>query len=287
MQRRLLATLVTCLGLTAVVPGCVGSTVPAADPTQYTENARLAYENALVPFFDRDWEVATPLLQEVSKQYAYSRYARLAELRLADIQWEQGAFAESVTAYREFVRAYPNDPEVSYARFRIAKGLYEQRSDSILMPPLEERDLAVLTDSRQAILAFLQDYPDYQRTPELEYLLEVVTGTLARHELYVSRFYLDRGELAPAEARARWVLSHFPEADVAPESLVLLGEVLLMERKYGEARRTFQLVLDVHPSSPYTVPARRFLDEMPPGTEELGPTPAPIPSPAVEASERG
>jgi len=286
MRSPLLAALVASVGLALGTSACSGASRPAADPTQYTENARLAYENALVPFFDRDWEVATPLFEEVSKQYAYSRYARLAELRLADIQWEQGNYTEAVSGYREFVRAYPNDPEVAYARFRVAKGLYEERSESILMPPLEERDLAVLTDARQAILGFLQDFPDYRQTPELEYLLQVVTGTLARHEIYVSRYYLDRGELHPAEARARWSLAHYPEADVAPECLVLLGEVLLMEHKYAEARSTFQLVLDTHPDSPFTVPARRFLDEMPQVPETQVPAVAPA-TPAAAVSERG
>ena len=55
----------------------------------YTEDATAAYNEALAAFKARNWEDARALFLEVKKLFAYSRYARLAELRLADIDFEQ------------------------------------------------------------------------------------------------------------------------------------------------------------------------------------------------------
>jgi outer membrane protein assembly factor BamD len=124
------ALLLAALGV--VASGCAEQK-PATDPTlHYTENAKKAYDSALVAFFDHDWEYATQLMQEVKRKYGYSRYARLAELRLADIAYHQDKLAEAVGMYKSFVNDYPNDPETPYARYKIAKAEFTQSGASIL-----------------------------------------------------------------------------------------------------------------------------------------------------------
>ncbi len=171
--------------------GC-GPTVQARNPLHYTEDAKRAYDLALDAFFDHDWEGATTLMQDVKRKYGYSRYARLADLRLADISYHQQKYAEAITAYKGFIHDYPNDPEVPYARYRVARSLFHETSASFLLPPLEERDLASVRDAYTSIQGFLADYPEYKKAAELRYMLAVVTGLLVRHELYVARFYLDQ-----------------------------------------------------------------------------------------------
>ena len=68
-----------------------------------------------------------------------------------------------------------------------------------MLPALEERDLASVNDAH-AIRAFLNDYPNSEHSAELDYMQSVVTGLLARHELYVARFYLERGKFEAAIA---------------------------------------------------------------------------------------
>ncbi len=130
------------------------------------------------------------MFQAVKRKYGYSRYGRLSELRLADIDFHQEKFAEAVGEYKGFVQDYPNDPEVGYARYRIAKSEFVQSGASVLSPPLEERDLSNVRDANVALRALIGDYPNSKHAAELAYMLEVVTGLLARHELYVARFYL-------------------------------------------------------------------------------------------------
>src|SRR5262245_39513365 len=257
------ATLLIALGvlLAPAAIGC-GAKKPAANPLEYTENAKREYEVALKAYFDKDWEEATTLFKEVKRKYGYSRYARLADLRLADIEYNQEKYPEALSAYKGFVHDYPNDPEVPYARYRIAKSLYQQASPSLLLPPLEERDLASVHEAYDAIRAFLQDYPNYKHVRELEFMLEVVAGLLARHELYVARFYLARDNFGAAVARCQYALREYEGSGLEAEGMVLLGETYMKMKKRKKARTVLRQMLSLYPDSPFGIPARRFLHLM-------------------------
>ena len=168
---RLLMLPLALLLLVPALAGC-GPDKPAQNPLEYTENARREYEEALRAYFDSDWEEAVLLFQEVKRKYGYSRYARLAELRIADAAYHQEKFPEAISGYKAFVHDYPNDAEVPYARYKVAKALFAQSSSSFLLPPLEERDLAAVNDAYATVRAFLADFPNYRHARELEYMLE-------------------------------------------------------------------------------------------------------------------
>jgi len=240
-------------------PGCAAEEKQALSPVEYAANAKKAYEDALEAFFDGDWEVAKPRMEEVKRKYGYSRYARLAELRIADASFHQENYAEAVTAYKSFVHDYPNDPEVPYARYRVARCQFLSSGDSPIMPPLEERDLSSVRDAFGTISAFIADYPDYKKRAELDYMLAVVSGMMVRHELYVARYYLDRGNFDAAVARCEYSLRTYQDTGLEPEALVLLGETYMKKKQRRRARDLFTFVIAEYPDSVFTVPARKFL----------------------------
>jgi outer membrane protein assembly factor BamD len=266
------------LSLAAVAPlsvvGCVPEERAPQSALEYAENARAKYEQGLRELEAENWEGATEVFNELKKKYGYSRYARLAELRLADADLAQDKYAEAVTGFKSFVHDYPNDPEVPYARYRVAKAQYESVSQSVLMPPLEERDLAAVNDALVSIRQFLADYPSSAYSDELRYMRAVVIGLLARHELYVARFYLGRGKFEAAVARCEHALDAFDHSGLEPEAMVLLGETYMKQKQREKARTVFQRVLKEYPASPFAEPARRFLAVLGPGPSAPSPSSA-------------
>jgi outer membrane protein assembly factor BamD len=238
---------------------CAPAPKPAKTAEQYQEEARVAYDKAVAAYLDEDWELATRLLGDVRRNYSYTRYARLAELRLADASFKQEKFAEATAAYKSFTRDYPSDPEVPYARYRIVRAQFLQSDASVFQPPLEERDLAAVRGAYTSLQSFLSDYPDYSRRVELDYMLQVVTGVLVRHELYVARFYLKRDEYVPAIERVTYALEHYSASGLEPEAMTLMGETYLKMRDREKAIATFQRVLSDYPESAFAVPAIEFL----------------------------
>lgn len=252
------------LALAAPSIGCesfdIAGTGPRATLT-YTEDARLAYQEAMEAFRAREWENAKALFTEIRTRFPYAREARLAELRLADIAFEQEKYTDAIAAYRDFVSAHRSDRDVEYAKYRIAKALYLDIDDTILLPPQEERDQATTVEAYKEIRSFQKEYPRSRYHRDLAYMLEVVTGRLTRHELYVARYYEKRDDYEAAIARIDYALKSFPQSGLEPEALVLKGETLLKMHKWAEAKDVFSTVIDAY-GGPFAVTARRFLDEM-------------------------
>lgn len=258
---RLLA-IVTGVVASAFAAGCDLQTGDGSKATlTYTEDARQAYEEAMRSYHSKAWDDARALLSEVRKLFPYSRYAVLAELRQADLNFEQEKYADAVSSYREFIQNHRMDRDVEYARYRIAKSLFRDIDDTFLLPPAEERDQATAQEAHRELEAVLRDNPRSRYADDLKKMLIAVKGRLVRHELYVARFYLRQERFPATIARVDNALKKYPGSDLEPEALVLKGETLLKMHEDAKARLMFQRVIEDY-GGPFAVTARKFLDEM-------------------------
>jgi len=267
-------------GLALACLGALGAcdNTPPKTALGYTENAKRAYDAAMQDFDAHQWLEAQAAMREVKRKYSYSKYARLAELRIADADYAQEKFAEAIHEYKEFVRAHRSDDEgVAYARGRVAEATYAEIPESILMPAAEERDQAAVLDAYNEIRSFLTDYPTAKESPHLRDLLGQSIGRLIRHELYVARFYLGKSNYEAAVARIKYALEHYPEKSEGPstssaqtslsaEALLLLGETYLKMRKWTDARGAFEAIVSLHGLTAEATQARNYLNHL----KELG-----------------
>lgn len=248
---------------TAVAPvGCVDQKKPPRTAAEFNEEARRAYEEAMAEYHEGNWEFATQKFSDVRNNYPNTPYALKAQLRAADILFEQGRYPEAVSLYDTYVSEHPTDADVAYARFRAIEGQVESTSNSFFQPPLEERDLANVHEAYNDIRAFEADYPNYGDQERLRYLRKVVSGMLVRHELYVARFYLKKDHFEAAQRRVQYALRNYSGTGLDPEAVVLLGEIYLMQKQMDQAEVLFQHVIDRFPESEFRVPAERFLASM-------------------------
>lgn len=205
-SRRLPATLVVAAALAfgAATPGC------GREPRtslSYSADAKRAYDEAMVELRDHNWIEAQALFREVKRKYTYSRYAKLAELRIADADMEQEKYIEAIRGYRQYIHDHRADAEeVGYCRGKIAEAQYKQISESILVPSADERDQAIILESYRELRSYLQDYPTTKEAIRLKELLVDVTARLMRHEIYVARFYLKRDNYDAAVLRLTYAM---------------------------------------------------------------------------------
>lgn len=243
----------------------------------YGESARRDYERALAAFQDRDCLTAGPLFQRVRREYPYSRYAALAELRSADCELEQMHYAEAIRQYRAFIRARPTHPDLDYAEFRVALAYYRQiPQDFFLSPPREERDQATTRSALRTLERFLRQHGESEHAEEARRMQREVLAVLARHELYVADFYLLRDRPEATISRIEGMLEEYRGSGLEPLAKVLLGRTYLHMRRNDEARVTFEDVIASHPESGFAEQARRYLARMqaPEATIDQGEPPA-------------
>jgi outer membrane protein assembly factor BamD len=260
---RVIAAALLAVPAFGALAACGGGAAESRGALNYSEDAKRAYDKAMVAFEEHDWEKARLLLKEVKRKYSYSRYARLAELRLADTDVASEKLSEAIQGYRSFVHDHRTDPEVPYARFRICKSLFDQISDGgFLLPPLEERDQATNVEAYRELSNFVKDYASGPYSAQAQFMLSVVAGRLVRHELYVAQYYLKRNEFDATVSRVQYALRNYGGSGLEAEALVLLGETYLKMHKNPEARAAFKEMLAKYPAAPFSSAAKNFLLEM-------------------------
>jgi outer membrane protein assembly factor BamD len=271
------ATLVLLAGLgasSAVLCGCTGEGPRTA--LGYTEDAKRAYDTAMESYNAHDWIEAQTLLREVKRKYSYSKYARMAELRIADADYEQEKYADAIREYKDFMHAHRSDSEdVAYARGRIAEATYAEMPEGSLIGAPEERDQASVVDAYKELSAYLADFPNAKESARVRELLALVVARLVLHELYVARFYLAKDNYEAAVARIQYALHNYTpgggtststsivaDSDLHAEALLLLGKTYLKMHKWSDARQAFEAILHQHAASPLVIPARDYLQHL-------------------------
>lgn len=211
-------------------------------------------------FDDEDCLTAEPLFKKIRANYPYSRFAALSELREADCLAMQDKYAEAIEVYHRFAKVRASHESVPYARFRAAESQFKQiPEDWFLAPPAWERDLRAARDALRDLRRFLLDYPRDEHAPEAAELERKALRLLAKHELYVAEFYLDREHPEAAIVRLQAMLATYEGSGFEPDALLLMGRTQLMLKDRMSAHATFRELIARYPQSGSAVQAERFL----------------------------
>ena len=227
----------------------------------YADEVQRAFVSAEEAFESGDFLEAVRRFNRVRTKYPYSRYAALAELRIADAYFAQEKYASAIEQYRTFAKLHPNHPQETYARFRVALSFFEQMPDDVwIFPPAYERDLARARDAERELRFFLNRYGDDEYGPRARRLLRLVRRRLADHELYVARFYLDRQNPRAAARRLVGLLQDYPGLGLGPQALFLLARSYLELGDTDRARAALDDLIRNHPESSLAEDARDYLE---------------------------
>lgn len=240
--------------------GCASS--DDGKSVNYSLTARQNYEKGLAELKDQNYQEATRYFSFVRQKFPFSRYAVLAELALADTQFERGNYQEAIDAYKTFIRLHPTHEKVEdgYVAFRIAEAyVKEMPDDFFLLPPAYEKDQSAVRDALRELNDFMDKYPDSKLLPQARKYRREVLRRLIEHEVYVARFYLDREQPRAAILRLEGALKRYPDSGREAELLLALGETHLQMGNAARAKQAFEQVLREHGDSHQARRAQLFL----------------------------
>ena len=172
---------------------CGGKSGSAA--VDYSVSAQKNYDKGMKELERQDWIAASKYFGFIKSRFPYSKYAVLAELRLADAEFGAEQYLEAIDSYRLFIKFHPTHEMVAngYASFRIGEAYYKQLpTDFWLFPPSYEKDQSSTEDAANELKSFLDKYPDSPYRDKSKEILVKVGKKLADHEWYVARYYWDR-----------------------------------------------------------------------------------------------
>jgi outer membrane protein assembly factor BamD len=208
---------------------------------------------------------AIKFFEHVKNKYPYSKYAALADLRIADAHFEKERWLEAADAYRFFVRFHPRHAKVPYAQFRIAHAYHQAiPSDFFIFPKAHEKDQSATRDAIAALDDYLARFPDDENVDQAKELRLDARTQLARHDVHVAEFYVERKRWRGAMWRYEKVATEFSETKLAPNAMLNAAEIAADEMNDGEqARAFFEGLIKKWPDSDEAKEAARRLAGLP------------------------
>jgi outer membrane protein assembly factor BamD len=256
--------LVFALACTAAA-GCGAKSGTAS--VDYSVSAQKNYEKGLKELERQDWVAASKYFGFIKSRFPYSKYAVLAELRLADAEFGAEQYLEAIDSYRLFIKFHPTHEMVAngYASFRIGEAYYKQLpGDFWLFPPSYEKDQSATEDAAVELKSFLDKYPDSPYRDKAKTIIVKVGKRLADHEWYVARYYWDRGKPMGTVLRLRRLLESYRGVGYDEEALWLLGRAYVAVQMPDRARTAWNELVTKYPKSDRAGDARDGLSSLTP-----------------------
>jgi len=257
------SSILALLALLLVAAGSAGCGDDKGKNVKYQLTAKQNYEKGLKELKDENFAEAIKYFTFVKTRFPFSRYATLAELRVADAHLARGRYVEAIDAFRQFMKFHPTHEmtENGYAHYKICECYYKQIPDEwFLSPPAFEKDQTSTREALKEYDLFLAKYPDSKYVKDARKQRTISLRKIIDHELYVARFYLSRNKPKGTALRLRGVLEQFPGSGNEPEIMILLGQTYLQMEQIDKARDTFKRLIEEHPKDYNARRARLYLE---------------------------
>jgi outer membrane protein assembly factor BamD len=258
--RSLALCVVVAVASTVTLLACGGKNGGAS--VEYSVSAQKNYEKGLKELDNKNWVAASKYFGFIKSRFPYSKYAVLAELRLADAEFGAEQYLEAIDSYRLFIKFHPTHEMVAngYASYRIGESYFKQLPGNFWMfPPSFEKDQSSTEDAVNELKGFLDKYPDSPYRPKAREILVKVGKRLADHEWYVARYYWDRGKPMGTVLRLRRLLERYRGVGYDEDALWLLGRAYVAVAMPDRAKGVWKELVDKYPKSEHAGDARGAL----------------------------
>lgn len=150
------------------------------------------------------YATAIDRFQKIRDQYPYSRYAILAELKIADAYYQKEEYIEALEAYRHFEQLHPKNEAVPYVAYQQGMCLYQQMTGF-------DRDQTPVVEAIQTFSRLQQTYPESEYAARAQARITECQNSLAHHEFYVGEFYFSQGAYKAARGRFLSLVKNYPD----------------------------------------------------------------------------
>ena len=205
--------------------------LPACSSNEEMPDERLIekelYDQAQARLKNESYSTAIMSLEALESRFPFGRYAEQAQAELIYAYYMNSQFEASQSAAERFINLHPRHSHTGYAYYM--KGLAAFTDDSGLFSryfqsDLEKREIVMAQTSFDELSDFISRYPQSNYVSHAKQRMIYLKNLLAKHEMYVADFYMQRGAYLAAVSRSKYVIEHLPNTPQTPYALSILVE---------------------------------------------------------------
>jgi len=216
--------LVVGLGVLLIFSGC------AWFETKEEKTAQELIQDGVDYFEAGSYNKAIESFEKLRDWYPFSRYAILAELKIADAHFNLKEYADAIFAYEEFEQLHPRNEAIPYVIYRIGRSYFNQ-IDTI------DRDQSNASKALEVYGRLVAQYPNDAYAGMARGDMVACYQSLSGHEFYVGVFYYKQKKYKAAKARFTAVVEKYPDVGFHHQALTYLAncEAWIQSRKQPSA----------------------------------------------------
>ncbi len=164
-----------------------------------------------------NYRKAIEKFQKLKDFYPFSKYAILAELKIADAHYHREEYEEAIFEYENFERLHPRNEAIPYVIYQIGRCYYDQ-IDTV------DRDQ---TSTRKALETFQRlqkQFPEDQYARRAEEHISKTLKSLAGHTYYIGVFYYKTKHYKAALHRFMSIISDYPDVGYHQQALEYISK---------------------------------------------------------------
>ncbi len=200
-----------------LVAGCSTKEPEVLTEEEYYKRAKTALEN-------QTFLEASRHLRDLETYHPFGRYAEQAQLDLLFARYRSLDTVGASAVADRFTRLHPDSPHVDYARY--IKGLaayYADETISVRFFPInaDTRDPGRAREAFQEFSILINQFPDSPYAPDAQKRMIAIKERLARYELNVAEYYIQRQAFVAALGRTNYLIENFPDTNAVADALAL------------------------------------------------------------------
>ena len=174
------------------------------------------YDQAQRQLKTKNYMSAILSLETLEKRFPFGKYAQQAQIELVYAHYKSNNYELAVIAAERFISLHPRHPNIDYAFY--IKGLAKFNNDKnffssvpFLGEMTHKRELSKAKESFEDLSDFLTRFPESEYSGNAKQRMIYLRNLIAKQEIYVAEFYLERKAFVAALSRADYVLKHMPK----------------------------------------------------------------------------
>jgi len=213
------------------------------------------YTVAKREFDSQHWDRAVVELQKLVFNHPGAAFIDSAQYLLGMAYFNQKEYPSAILEFNKILYSFPTSLLADDAAFLVAKSDFE-------MAPRAELDPTNTEKALEEVRRFLDDYPQSDRRPEAEELLNKCLAKLAKKAYQAGHLYYKRGRYDAALIYLEHVLNDYHDTEWAKDAQFTLAEVYYKQGEYGKAREEYQKFVEIFPDDKLTTKAQDRLKKI-------------------------
>ncbi|WP_457666392.1 outer membrane protein assembly factor BamD [Thiolapillus sp.] len=210
-------------------------------------SAQKLYSEATDAMHGGNYERAIEYYQKLESRYPFGKYALQSQLNIAYAYYQSEEPDSALAAVDRFVKLHPDHPAVAYALYLKALVNFTRNMgffSRFLPTDNSQRDPGSTQESYKDFAELVRRFPDTEYAQDAKLRMLYLRNQLARHEIHVARYYLDRGAWLAAANRAQYVVEHYQYTPSVKDGLTIMiiaYEKMGMVELYRDALRVLAI----------------------------------------------